>query len=184
MSPEEIDLKLFTSPNDQYGDKYTEHLLEQYKNYVAATEAVSDRRYKTNEFFLAVNTALVTLLGFIVVQQTSHHTSILALSSVAGIALDYLWYRIIRSYQGLNSGRFKVISIIERRLPLALYDTEWEVLGKGKNRNLYWPFTQIERGIPWIFISIFLVLLFIVTYPLDHSIWLHAYSIVTTGHFK
>ena len=72
--------------------------------------------------------------------------------------MGYLWYRIIFSYKGLNGGKFKVIHVIEARLPLALYDTEWEMLGRGKNKDLYWPFTHIEINVPWIFISIYLIL--------------------------
>jgi hypothetical protein len=81
------------------------------------------------------------------------------LAAVAGIVMCYLWYRIVLSYDGLNSGKYKVIHQIEKRLPLALYDTEWQVLGRGKKKDLYWPFTHIERRVPWIFIVIYGVLI-------------------------
>ena len=42
---------LFVSASDQYGDKYIEHLLEQYKIYISGVERISDRRQKANEFF-------------------------------------------------------------------------------------------------------------------------------------
>ena len=76
----------------------------------------------------------------------------------------YLWYRIVLSYDGLNTGKYKVIHMIEKRLPLALYDTEWEMLGRGKKKDLYWPFSHIERRVPWIFIIIY-ALLFISAIP-------------------
>ncbi len=156
---------LFVSTSDQYGDKYIEHLLEQYKIYLASAEKVSDRRQKTNEFFLGLNTALVALLGFVATKMTQGGmVSILTLSSVTGISICYLWYRIIRSYDGLNGSKFKVIHMIEARLPLALYDTEWEILGRGKSKKTYWPFTKIERLVPWIFIIIYFILI-ISTFP-------------------
>ena len=71
----------------------------------------------------------------------------------------YLWYRIIVSYKGLNGGKFKVIHAIEARLPLALYDTEWEMLGRGEKKEIYWPFTHIEMIVPWIFITIYSLML-------------------------
>ena len=151
---------LFVSASADYGDKYIEHLLEQYKIYINSAEKISDRRQKANEFFLAVNTALVALLGFIATKTSSDQTAIiLALASLAGIAMCYLWYRMIRSYDGLNGGKYKVIHLIERRLPLALYDTEWEILGRGLNKTLYEPFTKIEARVPWIFIGIYFLLL-------------------------
>ncbi len=158
MKTEDIQKKLFVSTSEKYGDKYVDHLLDQYKIYIDSAEKISDRRLKTNEFFLGLNTGLVALLGF-VLSKTSHIGYILGLSSLAGIAICYLWYRIIRSYKGLNSGKFKVIHAIESRLPLALYDTEWETLGRGENKDKYWPFSHIELSVPWIFMVIYLILL-------------------------
>lgn len=160
MKPEDVQAKLFVSESSQYGNKYIEHLLEQYKIYIASTEKISDRRQKANEFFLALNSALVTLLGFILSKNDkSILTTTICLGSLAGIIMCYLWYRIIRSYKGLNDAKFKVLHAIEGRLPLALYDTEWEMLGRGTDKKKYWPFTHIELLVPWIFIAIYLTLL-------------------------
>ena len=150
---------LFVSASEKYGDKYIEHLLEQYKIYISAAEKISDRRQKANEFFLALNTALVALLGFVTAKTDAGQLSVIvALSSFAGITMGYLWYRIVLSYKGLNSGKFQVIHAIEQRLPLALYDTEWEMMGRGTNKELYWPVTHIELRVPWIFIGIYCLL--------------------------
>lgn len=157
---DEIEKMLFVSASDKYGDKYIEHLLEQYKIYINAAEKISDRRQKSNEFFLGLNTALVALLGFIVTKtNTTEITWLLMLSSMAGITMCYLWYRVVLSYKGLNSGKYKIIHAIEARLPLSLYNTEWEALGRGKKKELYWPLSHIEWKIPWIFISIYLLLI-------------------------
>ena len=53
MKPEDIEKMLFVSASEQYGDRYIEHLLEQYKIYVASADKISDRRQKANEFFSA-----------------------------------------------------------------------------------------------------------------------------------
>ncbi len=161
MKPEDIQKMLFVSSNEKYGDKYIEHLLDQYKNYVNAAEKISDRRQKTNEFFLALNTALVAILSFATTKVI--HTEInfiLSVSSLAGLTICYLWFRIIASYKGLNDAKFKVIHQIETRLPLALYDTEWEMLERGENKKIYWPFTHIELLVPKIFMGIYLLILF------------------------
>lgn len=160
MKKEDVEKMLFVSTGEKYGDRYIEHLLDQYKIYVNATEKISDRRQKTNEFFLALNSALVTLLGFIATKTNKIEiNTILVLSAIAGITACYLWYRIVASYKGLNSAKFKVIHVIESRLPLALYDTEWEMLGRGKDKEIYWPFSHIELFVPKIFISIYILLI-------------------------
>ncbi len=160
MEKKDIEKMLFISASDKYGDKYIEHLLDQYKIYINAAEKISDRRQKTNEFFLGLNTALLALLGFVATKTSqSELTLMIGVSSIAGITMCYLWYRIIASYKGLNSAKFKVIHAIELRLPLALYDTEWEMLERGKNKKVYWPFSHIELHVPKIFIAIYMILL-------------------------
>ncbi|KND47801.1 MAG: hypothetical protein AB197_00965 [Parcubacteria bacterium C7867-002] len=157
---EEILKKLFVSESSKYGDKYIEHLLEQYKIYINAAEKISDRRQITNDFFLALNSGLVALLGFIATKTAQNETMLLlALASIAGITMCYFWYRIIASYKGLNDAKYKVVHMIEARLPLALYDTEWEMLGRGNDKEKYWPFSHIELKVPWIFIIIYAALL-------------------------
>jgi len=160
MEKNDLDKQLFVAESQKYGDSYIEHLLEQYKIYVNSADKISDRRQKANEFFLGLNTGLVALLGFVATKTSQTEISgMLFMASLAGITMCYLWYRIIRSYDGLNSGKYKVIHTIEMRMPLALYDTEWEALGRGKNKKIYWPFTHIEKLVPWIFIVIYAVLL-------------------------
>ncbi len=36
--------------------------------------------------------------------------------SLAGILLCYAWYRLVRSYKDINSGKFKVVHEIEKEL--------------------------------------------------------------------
>ena len=161
MKKEDFEKMLFVAESNKYGDKYIEHLLEQYKIYINSAEKISDRRQKANEFFLGLNTALVALLGFIATKTSQNSiTAILVLASLSGMTMCYLWYRMILSYKGLNSGKYKVVHAIEARLPLALYDTEWEALGRGQDKKIYWPFTHIETRVPWIFIVIYLIILF------------------------
>lgn len=174
MKNEEIQKMLFVSTSDKYGDRYVEHLLEQYKIYINAAEKISDRRQKTNEFFLALNTSLVAFLGFIATKISQSEISLmLIVSTIPGIVICYLWFRIIISYKGLNSAKFKVIHTIELRLPLALYDTEWEMLDRGKNKKVYWPFSHIELHVPKIFILIYFALL------LSAIPWEYLLSLVT-----
>lgn len=145
--------KLFNEFPSQtpYGsnEKYQAHLLDQYKMYVEMADRISARRQSANSYFLTINTGLVALIGYVTTKDTSDY---LWLVAGAGIALSYLWYRLIRSYRDLNSGKFKVIHFIEKRLPLSPYDAEWEAIGRGEDPKLYKPFTHIETGVPWVFV--------------------------------
>ena len=59
--------------------------------------------------------------------------------SIAGMLLFYSWYRLVRSYKGLNSGKFRVIHSFESKLPASSYDAEWVSVGEGKDPELYLP---------------------------------------------
>jgi len=80
MYLEKLEKKLFVSTNEKYGDKYIEHLLEQYKIYINSAEKISDRRQKSNEFFLTLNSALVALLGFTATKTTGEEINFLLFS--------------------------------------------------------------------------------------------------------
>ena len=89
--------KLFNEfpPQTPYGsnEKYQAHLLDQYKLYVEMADRISARRQTANSYFLTVNTGLVGLIGYVTTKETSDYLWLLA---GAGIALSYLWYRLIR----------------------------------------------------------------------------------------
>ncbi len=147
--------KLFTKfPSEQQypeNEEYQAHLLDQYKLYVEMADRVSARRQTANSYFLSINTALLGFAGYVTTKNTGDQLWLLGLT---GIALSYLWYRVIVSYRDLNSAKFKVVHEIEKRLPLSPYDAEWEAMGRGKDPSLYRPLTHVEKGVPWIFIAL------------------------------
>jgi len=142
----------------EYGESYRSHLLDIYKLYVGMADKISERRQSASSFFLTLNSAIVALVGYVNLSQdtklvTSSYFWVVAIS---GMVLSFLWYRLIRSYKDMNSGKFKVIHEIEKQLPLKPYDAEWTALGRGKDPSLYLPFTNIELFVPWVFIAIHL----------------------------
>jgi hypothetical protein len=60
--------------------------------------------------------------------------------------------------QAAEYGKVRVIHEIEKHLPLALYRYEWKVLGEGKDKRKYYPFSHIELLIPWVFGVIYVLL--------------------------
>ena len=136
-----------------YGPHYREHILSIYSMYLDMADRISSRREKANSFFLALNTAVVGFVGYLIgTDNINPNNSWLALIATAGVVLSYLWYRIIRSYRGLNTAKFKVIHEIENMLPLRPYDAEWQAVGRGKDPKRYLPFTHVEILVPLVFI--------------------------------
>lgn len=164
MSDDRIKEALFQNPRQEYGDQYGQHYLEMYKIYTSTVDSVSSRRQTANSFFLTVNTVLVTVVSYSNSCLQQQFARLLWLVAIAGIVLCYTWYRLIRSYRDLNGAKFKVIHLVEKQLPLAPYDAEWEAVGRGKDRKKYLPFTRVEIAVPWVFIGIY-TLSFVLSFP-------------------
>jgi hypothetical protein len=148
------------SPDD-YGDNYSEHLLRMYHSYLQSAESISNRRQKANSFFLTVNSGLVGLIGYLdlINNSKSSELDIFIPIAIAGIALCFLWYRILRCYKDLNSAKFKIVHQIEKFLPIQPYDAEWEAVGRGKDPQVYLPFTKVEVFVPWVFMTLHIFVL-------------------------
>ena len=160
MPEDKVSATLFKKPPEEYGEAYKSHYLEIYKLYVSSADSTSSRRQTANSFFLAINTGLLAFLGYTKPFFGQPVGRLVLLVSLAGIVLCYSWHRLIKAYKGLNSGKFKVIHLIEENLPLAAFDAEWEAVGRGKEPKKYLPFTLVEIYIPWVFIVIYSILMF------------------------
>ena len=152
-SSQKITDKLFQVVKDEYGDKYQDHLIEQYKTYLEMADRISSRRQSANSFFVTLNTTIIALVSYVNFGD-KRATAFYWLISIAGMTISYMWYRLIRSYKDLNSAKFKVVHKIEAKLPISPYDAEWEAVDRGENPKLYLPFTHIEIYIPWVFFAV------------------------------
>lgn len=155
-------LEIISKSKSEYPEEiYHNHILELYKLYVEMTDRISQRRDKSNSWFLTIHTALLTLIGLFFSQLSNTIDYIHIFIAIVGIIACVVWKQLILSYKQMNSGRFKVIHAIEKELPLKLYDAEWKALGEGKNRGIYRPFTQVEKWIPFVFIAMYLIIIFV-----------------------
>ena len=106
---------LFSKNEKDYGGEYKEHLFEQYKLYVESIEKTSDRRQHANNYFITINTALISLIGLSF--QIKFFENIAGVKSVLaflGIVICIVFWFLIRSYKQLNTGKFAVIHEIEK----------------------------------------------------------------------
>ncbi len=159
-------LPIHSMSKEDYDGNYNDHALEQYKLYVEMADRISSRRQSTNTFFVTLNTALISMAAY-AKSAISIDSFFYIITSLAGLLICYIWYRLVKSYKNLNSAKFKVVHAIEEELPFKLYDAEWEAVGRGKNKKLYHPFTELELKVPWVFFSIYiLVILYIIPWSM------------------
>ena len=171
MDKNEIDNLLYGNEEHREGktDQALDHYVDQYRIYMHVFNSPIDRRWRSNEFFLGINTAIMGILGYLEAKGAITKPMIFLLVPFVGIAICYCWYRIISSYRKLSRAKFQVIHQIEKKLPISLFETEWQILGAGKDRSKYSPISLMERRLPIIF-SILYIAIFIASLPLEKII--------------
>lgn len=148
-----------------YGPDHRKHLLELYTSYARTVESVSDRRQRANAFFLSINTAIIALIGYVQSVGGAGAASVInILVPLAGIFICYTWYRVLRSYAGLNAGKFDVIVALEEHLPVRPFRAEWLALGEGRNPKLYKPLGKLEALVPCVFLLIHMIVILLASY--------------------
>ncbi|PPS91063.1 RipA family octameric membrane protein [Streptomyces sp. MH60] len=136
-------------------------VLDLYKLAVEMADRVSARRGSANAFFLSVQTALVTLVGFGIPTLSESPWWVPSAVALAGVTLSAAWWMPLRSYRDLNTAKFKVIHKLEERLPVKLFADEWEALRSDPIpswRKRYAELGTSERLIPVVFAAAHLIL--------------------------
>ena len=142
----------------KYGEKYQDHLIEQYRIYVEMADRIGARRTQANSFFLGINTALIAAGAALYKKGYTAPPKLVLIVLVAVLALCYTWWRLIKSYRQLNTAKYRIILLLEKHLPSAPYGTEWTMLGEGRNPKLYRPLTTLEGLVPLLFAVLFILL--------------------------
>jgi hypothetical protein len=142
-------------------EKYFDLLFEQYKLYVQSIERVSERRANANSYFLTLTTGIGGSIGYIVAYDYKFKELFILIITISGILICIYWLFILDNYRKLNSGKFKALIELEKKLPVNLFNFEWEILGKGKNPKLYRKTSIVEKSIPKILIFVYSGLLVI-----------------------
>ena len=139
----------------EYGsEQYNEHILEQYKLYVSTSDLVTSWRNSANAFFLSIHILILTAITLVVENGFQLENKLIIIIPLAVTwTLCYVWWRLIKSYRQLNSGKFRVIRAYEEQLPTRPFvEAEWNVaLAGGKNPDVYQELTQLEKYIPVLF---------------------------------
>ncbi|MGW1871483.1 RipA family octameric membrane protein [Streptomyces mauvecolor] len=136
--------------------------LELYTLAVEMADRVSARRGTANGFFLSVQTALVTVLGFGLPELKDSPWWAAAAVAAAGLALSGAWWLQLRSYRDLNTAKFKVITDLEKNPPVGIFTDEWTALRPDPTQLRHRRYAELglsERTVPLVFAAVHLVVL-------------------------
>jgi len=146
---EKIEKKLWNNAVEAanyQNETYQNHLLEQYKICLEMVDRISQRRGTANTFFLTFNTAIVGALAAFF--EKIPPPAALAFY-ITALWFCIAWWLMLRSYRSLNTAKFKVIGMLEKRLPSSpFWSAEWEALGEGRDYSKHIPLSVIETSVP------------------------------------
>lgn len=146
---------LFNKPPGEMSADELKSVTEIYKILIDMADKVSQRRQNANSFYLSVNTAITGAAAYL--SATTVGPANVLVISLAGFLVCLLWKRNIDSYKDLNSGKFRVITELEKALPIAAFTAEWDVLKRGEEKSKYRPFHSVEKFVPYIFAGVHLI---------------------------
>ena len=134
--------RLFQFTGETYEGSFKADLMEQYKLYVQS----AGERQRPSGRVEPLSADPQRRFGGSVRPSSANfgQTYWTLLVPVLGIPVSLLWHQIIKSHRDLNAVKFDIIHELERHLPAALFQHEWQLAGEGKGRS-YNPVTYIER---------------------------------------
>jgi hypothetical protein len=147
-------------------------LLEIYKLHVEMSDKVSERRGKTNQFYVSLLSAILVGIGFFLKELDTlsfiRTELFLLIVSILGISLCVLWWFNIKSYRQLNTLKFRALHELEAKLAYSFYEREWILAGKkekaendeiNRKRIKYFQLTKVEQFSPLLLAIPYLSLL-------------------------
>lgn len=135
--------------------------LEIYKLHSELADRVSQRRESSNRLYVSLTVGLVVFIASLFRFSAGGNPEEWLVASVSGtgILLSCVWWVNIRSYQQLNSAKFRVLHDLEKELAFAFFTQEWDPQSEGRRSNRYWRLTYVEAALPIIFALMFASLL-------------------------
>lgn len=119
------------------------------------------RRGTANAFFLSVQTTLISIMALAYEKLDKAHYAVHLSLSAAGFTLSISWWLQLHIYRDLNTAKFAVINKLEERLPVQIFQDEWNSLKRyplPPLRKRYAELGYVERVIPGVFAALYVLL--------------------------
>lgn len=139
----------------------SDRVLEIYKLHAELADRVSQRREGANRLYASVLSGLLVFLAAALRFGAGNLSvgALLTFSGLVGVLLVVAWFIVIRSYRQLNTGKFKALHELEKKLPYPFFAREWEILNEGRDFRRYWRLTTVENFLLVVFGLLFLFVL-------------------------
>ncbi len=127
--------------------------MEIYKLHAELADRVSQRREGANRLHVGLLVGMVMLFAALLRFGSGDvpQDLIQVVIGVGGLLVSLSWTIVIRSYNHLNSAKYRVLQELENHIDFPYFTKEWDILMKDKGFKAYWRLTAVERILPVIF---------------------------------
>ena len=138
--------------------------FEEYKLFTESTQYLSERRQAATSTHLVVNTAIFTVLAFLIKDTEFRGWSLVGITIplfVAGVLACGIWYRMISQYKSLISWRYDQLMEMERAADdsYQMYVKEYEDFFKLQQGREWFGFSRLEIWLPRLFLALYVIYL-------------------------
>jgi hypothetical protein len=139
-------------------------ILEQYKSLVGDVGAVGTRYATANGFYVSVVALLLGVMAYAGAGKALDEVSYLVLFIIAvfAVAVCWIWRKTIVFYGHLFAGKFEVLKLLEKDLPVQVYAMEHKLVYLERSAE---PLTKNEAKVPlflaWFFAFVAVLSLFL-----------------------
>ena len=138
--------------------------FEEYKLFTESTQYLSERRQAATSTQLVVNTAIFTVLAFLLKDTGLRGWSLVGITFplfVAGVLACGIWYKMISQYKDLIGWRYDQLMEMERAADdsYQMYVKEYEEFFKRKRQRDWFGFSRLEIWLPRLFLGLYLIYL-------------------------
>jgi hypothetical protein len=135
--------------------------FREYEFIAGSTQFLTERRQAAAQTYLAVNTAVIAIVGLLV-EKMNLPGSTLGLATlpllVVGAISCLVWQKALHHYRSLIAWRYRQLIAIEQTDAMLgsrrLYTREWEEYD-GRVREKGFPFTTLESSLPKMFFLLY-----------------------------
>lgn len=138
--------------------------FEEYKLFTESTQYLSERRQAATSTHLVVNTAIFTVLAFLIKDTGFRGWSLVGVTVplfVAGVLACGIWYKMISQYKALINWRYDQLMAMERAAAdsYQMYVKEDGQFFDSQRGREWFGFSRLEIWLPRLFLGLYVIYL-------------------------
>jgi hypothetical protein len=136
--------------------------LAEYEFFGTRVQQMSERRQMASRTYLTVNTAVFTVIAFLVKDSGFRGWGLVMASAplfLMGAVACVVWSRIITDLRDIIGWHYEKLRAMENAIPECsrIYSLEWEAFFRPREGKDRYNFSQLELWLPRLFLGLYAV---------------------------